>query len=150
MHKTNNTLQNYIATYVEQALKASDDKYDKLYRELSSKVEEIIKQAVSEAKHYDNRIETVYNDLKSNKKLLRAITKLHMSTFLLTHQVKKEIVEVFYKHNINENDLAILDEAHNVVNAISSINLLQHSKEHDELNMRKKLAQTIKRPQAEN
>jgi pyruvate-formate lyase len=51
---TNNTLQNYITKYIEKAFAAhTDNKYDKLYRELLSKVQETIRLAVSKAKHLD-------------------------------------------------------------------------------------------------
>ncbi|MDG7052789.1 MAG: hypothetical protein LKM45_02775 [Wolbachia endosymbiont of Alcedoecus sp.] len=101
----NNTLQSYLIKYIEQTFAAhTGNRYDKLYRKLLSKVEETIKLAVSKAKHLDISLESVYGELTSNKKLLHAIAKQQVSTFLDTHQTKKEIVEGFSKHNINKSE----------------------------------------------
>ncbi|MGL9717479.1 MAG: hypothetical protein ACR5K9_02100 [Wolbachia sp.] len=75
----NNTLQNYLTKYIEQTFAAhTGNRYDKLYRELLSKVEETIKLAVSKAKHLDISLESVYGELTSNKKLLHAIANTNI------------------------------------------------------------------------
>ncbi len=145
----NNTLQNYLTKYIEQTFAAhTGNRYDKLYRELLSKVEETIKLAVSKAKHLDISLESVYGELTSNKKLLHAIAKQQVSTFLDTHQTKKGIVEGFSKHNINESDLKILEEGKGLVKKINDINLIQQNEE-NKLNISNILAQSIGHPSSQ-
>ncbi len=82
-----NTLQNYITKYIEQtfATHVPGNRYDKLYRKLLSGIEEIIKLAVNEAKHYDENLEDLYNDSRFNKKFIQAVVKHQVSEFLNTH-----------------------------------------------------------------
>ncbi|MGL9688930.1 MAG: hypothetical protein ACR5K6_04220 [Wolbachia sp.] len=68
-----------------------------------------------------------------------------MSTFLDTHQTKKEIVEGFNKYNINESDLKILGEGEGLVKKINDINLIQQNEE-NKLNIRNILAQSYRTP----
>ncbi|MDU8922060.1 hypothetical protein [Wolbachia endosymbiont of Scaptomyza pallida] len=101
-----NTLQNYITKYIEQtfATHVLGNRYDKLYRKLLSGIEEIIKLAVNEAKHYDENLEDLYNDSRFNKKFIQAVAKHQVSEFLNTYPKRKEIVAEFYnEHHINEN-----------------------------------------------
>ncbi len=79
-----NTLQNYITKYIEQTFAAHvlGNRYDKLYRKLLSGIEEIIKLAVNEAKHYDENLEDLYNDSRFNKKFIQAVAKHQVSEFL--------------------------------------------------------------------
>lgn len=82
-----NTLQNYITKYIEQtfATHVSSNRYDKLYRELLSGIEEIIKLTINEAKHYDKSLENLYNDSRFNKKFIQAVAKYQVLEFLNTH-----------------------------------------------------------------
>ena len=77
--------------------------------------------AVSKAKHLDISLESVYGELTSNKKLLHAIAKQQVSTFLDAHQTKKEPVEGFSKYNIKKSDLKILEEGEGLVKKINDI-----------------------------
>lgn len=147
-----NTLQNYITKYIEQtfATHVSGNRYDKLYRELLSGIEEIIKLTINEAKHYDKSLENLYNDSRFNKKFIQAIAKHQVSEFLNTHPKRKEIVAEFYnEHHINESDLKTLEKGKDLVNKINNINLLQRSEKNEEFNIRKTLAQSIKMPSIE-
>ncbi|WP_225536565.1 hypothetical protein [Wolbachia endosymbiont of Mansonella ozzardi] len=65
-----------------------------------------------------------------------------MSTFLDTHQTKKEIVEGFSKYNINGSDLKITEEGEGLVKKINDINLIQQNEE-NKLNIRNILARSI-------
>ncbi len=106
-----NTLQNYITKYIEQTFAAhTGNRYDKLYRELLSSAEEIIKLTVNEAKQYDKSLEELHNNsIFHDKKFIQAVAKHQILEFLNTHPKKKEIVAEFKnEHHINESDLKIL------------------------------------------
>ena len=138
----NNTLRGYIVNYIKLALDLRCSSYNKLYRELSNKIEEIIKLAVSEVKHYNTSLEDIYQQLKSNKKSLHALSKLELLNFLDAHQVKKEIVDEFNKHSLNKRDL----ELESLMDKINDIVLVQKTEEGEELNIAKILAHTIPLP----
>lgn len=145
----NNTLQNYIAKCVEQMFGTytSGNNYEKLYRDLLSRIEEIIKLTVSEARQCDKALENVYNDSRFNKKLIHIIAKQQVSRFLEAHPVKKEAIAEFYnEYHINESDLENLREAEDIVNKITNISLLQQNEKNEELNIRKILSHSIKIP----
>ncbi|WP_250295214.1 hypothetical protein [Wolbachia endosymbiont of Oedothorax gibbosus] len=147
-----NTLQNYITKYIEQtfATHVSGNRYDKLYRELLSGIEEIIKLTINEAKHYDKSLENLYNDSRFNKKFIQAVAKHQVSEFLNTHPKRKEIVAEFYnEHHINESDLKTLEKGKDLVNKTNNVNLLQRNEKNEEFNIRKTLAHSIKTPSIE-
>jgi hypothetical protein len=147
-----NTLENYIAKCIDQmfATYTSGNKYDKLYRDLLSRVEEIIKLTISEARHCDTTIENVYNDPRFNKKLIHVIGKQQISRFLEAHPIKKEAIAEFYnEYHMNESDLKHLREAEDIANKINNVSLLQQNEKNEELNIRKILAQSIKIPSPE-
>ncbi|WP_225538341.1 hypothetical protein [Wolbachia endosymbiont of Mansonella perstans] len=71
-----------------------------------------------------------------------------MSTFLDTHQTKKEIVEGLSKYNINGSDLKIPEEGEGLVKKINDINLIQQNEE-NKLNIRNILTQSIGHPSSQ-
>lgn len=144
-----NTLQNYITKYIEQTFAAhTGNRYDKLYRELLSSAEEIIKLTVNEAKQYDKSLEELHNNsIFHDKKFIQAVAKHQILEFLNTHPKKKEIVAEFKnEHHINERDLKILKEGKDLVNKINDINLTQQNEKNEILNIRKVLAKSIGMP----
>lgn len=146
-----NTLQNYITKYIEQTFAAhTGNRYDKLYRELLSNVEEIIKFTVTEAKLYDKSLEELHNDSRFNKKFIRAFTKYQVLEFLNTHPKKKEIVAEFNnEHHINKGDLKSLEEGKDLAGKINDINLIQKNEKNEELNIRKTLVKSIGIPSSQ-
>uniref|UniRef100_A0AAU7YLQ7 Uncharacterized protein n=1 Tax=Wolbachia endosymbiont of Oeneis ivallda TaxID=3171168 RepID=A0AAU7YLQ7_9RICK len=148
INTADNTLQNYTTKYIEQTFTAhTGNRYDKLYRELLSSVEEIIKLAINEAKQYDESLEELHNDSRFNKKFVQAFAKYQVMEFLNTHPKKKEIVAEFNdEHHINESDLKILKEGKDLVNKINDINLTQQNEKNEILNIRKVLAKSIGMP----
>ncbi|WP_353276890.1 hypothetical protein [Wolbachia endosymbiont (group B) of Villa cingulata] len=144
-----NTLQNYITKYIEQTFAAhTGNRYDKLYRELLSSAEEIIKLTVNEAKQYDKSLEELHNNsIFHDKKFIQAVAKHQILEFLNTHPKKKEIVAEFKnEHHINESDLKILKEGKDLVNKINDINLTQQNEKNEILNIRKVLSKSIGMP----
>ncbi|WCR57925.1 hypothetical protein [Wolbachia endosymbiont of Ctenocephalides felis wCfeJ] len=151
MSTTDNTLQNYITKYTEQAFAAhTGNRYDKLYRELLSSVEGIIKLTVNQAKRYDKDLENLYNDPRFNKKFIRTFAKHQILEFLDTHPKKKEVVTEFNsEHHINESDLKILEEGKDLIDKINDINLTQQNEKGEELNIKTVVAQSIGRPSSQ-
>ncbi len=76
MSITNNTLQNHIPKYYEvrHLPYHLGNRYDRL-KMLKSKIEEIIKFIVYQTKHYDKDLESLYKDLRLNKKFIWAFAK---------------------------------------------------------------------------
>lgn len=146
-----NTLQNYITKYIEQTFAAHiGNRHDKLYRELLSNVEEIIKLTMNEAKHYEKNLKELYNDPRFNKKFIRAFAKHQVHEFLNTYQIKKESVAEFNnEHHINKSDLKILEEGKDLIEKINDINLVQKNEESEALNIRKVLAKSIGIPSSQ-
>ncbi len=151
INTTNNTLQNYIIKYIEQTFAAhTGNKYDNLYKNLLNGIEEIIKLAVNETKHYNKSLEEVHNDPRFNKKFIRAFAKRQVMEFLNTHPKKKEIVAEFNnEHHINKGDLKILEEGKDLVDKINDINLIQKNEKGEELNIRKTLVKSIGIPSSQ-
>ncbi|MGL9717166.1 MAG: hypothetical protein ACR5K9_00370 [Wolbachia sp.] len=148
---TDNTLQNYVTKYIEQTFAAhTGNRYDKLYRELLSSVEEITKLTVNQAKRYNKDIEDLYNDSRFNKKFVRASAKYQVLEFLNTHPKKKEIVAEFNsEHHISESDLKTLEEGKDLVDKINDISLIQQNEKNEELNIKNTLARSIGRPSSQ-
>ncbi|WP_343289436.1 hypothetical protein [Wolbachia endosymbiont of Encarsia formosa] len=146
INTADNTLQNYTTKYIEQTFTAhTGNRYDKLYRELLSSVEEIINLTINEAKQYDKSLEELHNDSRfHDKKFIKAVAKHQVLEFLNTHPKKKEIVAEFNdEHHINESDSKVLEEGKDLVNKINDINLIQQNEKNETLNIRKVLAKSI-------